>query len=77
MVEEVAACLKGKVEVCTVMVDRICVERKISEERVAVVCEPYEGEMVVILQNHPPAEFPVPFKGNHVRYVFPSYSSCE
>lgn len=103
MVEEVAEALKGKVDVSTVMVDRICVERKVTPDSIAVsarpfflpsflaglllyriyfltyiplythiqvVCEPYEGEMVVILQSNGPPGLPVPFKGNHVRYVY-------
>ena len=36
MVQEVAAALKGKVDVSTVMVDRICVERRVTEDSIAV-----------------------------------------
>jgi hypothetical protein len=32
-----------------------------------VDCEPYEGEMVVMLQRAPAANLPTPFKGQHVR----------
>lgn len=74
MVEEVAEALAGRVDVCTVMVDRICTDRKIGELRVEVACEPYEGEMVVMADSaaghgvpRDPRQLPPPFKGDHVR----------
>jgi len=76
MVEEVAEALIGRVDVCTVMVDRICTDRKIGELRVEVSCEPYEGEMVVMADStgsthhrltRDPRQLPPPFEGDHVR----------
>ncbi len=68
MVEEVAEALAGRLDVCTVMVDRICTDRKISELRVEVACEPYEGEMVVMPNKAVNARrLPPPFQGSHVR----------
>lgn len=76
MVEEVADALAGRVDVRTVMVDRICTDRKIGELRVEVTCEPYEGEMVVMADSadssrhritRDPRQLPPPFSGDHVR----------
>ena len=65
MVAELAKALEDCVEVVPCMVDRICVDRIIAENRVDVTCEEYEGEIVVTRQ----AEngLLAPFEGELVR----------
>ncbi|CAM9653891.1 unnamed protein product [Ascophyllum nodosum] len=64
-VETLKEALQGRVDVVSCMVDRICTERKITEDWIEMGTEPSSGEIVVIT---PPPQAPLPpFEGNHVQ----------
>ena len=49
MVAEVAKALKGRLRVCSVMVDRICTSREINDGSIDVSCEDFEGVSANVL----------------------------
>ncbi|CAN0141845.1 unnamed protein product, partial [Scytosiphon promiscuus] len=64
-VHKLEEALKGRVDVVSCMVDRICTERKITPDWIEMGTEPSSGEIVVIA---PPRLAPLPpFKGEHVQ----------